>query len=197
MESLQRLINLNTTITIILVAIAVAAIIALGVFVYVRRLRSEKLHKQFGPEYRHALRQYGNERTAEAELAAREKRVRNLEIRPLAPEEQGRFANAWRRTQARFVDEPSRAVSEADHLIKEVMQTRGYPVGDFDQRAADVSVDHPKLVTNYRAGHDIAVRNKSGEATTEDLRQAMMHYRSLFEELVEIEEPATRKEAIQ
>jgi hypothetical protein len=197
MDALQRLINLNTTFTIILVVVAIGAIIALGVFVRMRRHRSERLHKQFGPEYRHALRQYGNERKAETELAAREKRVRKLEIRPLAPEEQARFADAWRKTQAQFVDEPSRAVGEADRLIKEVMNTRGYPVGDFDQRAADISVNHPNVVTNYRAGREIAARNKSGEATTEDLRQAMMHYRSLFEELVEVAEPVTSKEAIQ
>lgn len=94
------------------------------------------------------------------------------------------------------MDEPSKAVSEADGLIKEVMQTRGYPVGDFDQRTADISVDHPNVVTNYRAGRAIAARNSKGEATTEDLRQAMVHYRSLFEELLEIAEPATSKEAI-
>ena len=118
-----------------------------------------------------------------------------MEIRALAPEERNRFAEAWKRTQARFVDEPSRAVGEADGLVKEVMQTRGYPMGDFEQRAADVSVDHPNVVTDYRAAHDIAARNKSGKATTEDLRQAMVHYRSLFEELLETAEPATRKEA--
>jgi len=103
----------------------------------------------------------------------------------LASEEQSRFAEAWKRTQARFVDEPSRAVDEADGLIKEIMQTRGYPVGDFEQRAADVSVDHPNVVTDYRAARNIAARNNSGKATTEDLRQAMVHYRSLFEELLE------------
>src|SRR5205085_8055570 len=109
----------------------------------------------------------------EAELAAREKRVRKLEIRSLTQEEQSRFADVWRNTQARFVDEPSKAVSEADGLIKEVMQTRGYPVGDFDQRAADVSVDHPNVVTNYRAGREISVRNYSGNATTAYLRRVL------------------------
>jgi len=102
----------------------------------------------------------------------------------------------WRKTQARFVDEPSKAVGEADGLMKKVMQTRGYPVGDFEQRAADISVNYPNVVTNYRAGHEIAARNNSGEATTEDLRQAMLCYHSLFEELVEISEPTTSKEAI-
>jgi hypothetical protein len=139
--------------------------------------------------------QYGDQRKAEAELAAREKRVRKLEIRPLRPAEHSRFAEAWQKTQARFVDEPSQAVRDADALVKEVMQARGYPVGDFEQRAADVSVDHPNVVLNYRGAHDIVARNNSGNATTEDLRQALVHYRSLFEELLEPTQTATRKEA--
>ena len=173
---------MNTTALIIL-AVVVAGI-AVGAFLFVRRLRSENLRKQFGPEYKRAVDQYGDQRKAEAALAAREERVRKLEIRGLTTEEQHRFEDAWKRTQARFVDEPSAAVGEADGLVKELMQARGYPVGDFEQRAADVSVDHPNVVTNYRAAHDIATRNKSGKATTEDLRQAMVHYRSLFEELL-------------
>jgi hypothetical protein len=179
----------NTTTIVILTAVVAVILIALGLIVVLWRRRSRKLQQRFGPEYKHAVRQYGDAHKAEAELAAREKRVRKLEIRPLTNEEQSRFAEVWRKTQARFVDEPSKAVSEADELIKEVMQTRGYPVGDFDQRAADISVDHPNVVTNYRAGREIAARNKSGEATTEDLRQAMMYYRSLFEEMTEATEP--------
>jgi hypothetical protein len=171
----------------------VVVLIAFGLFIVMRRRRSQNLSEQFGPEYKHVVKQYGDPRKAEAELAAREKRVRKLEIRALAPEEQNRFAEAWRGTQTRFVDEPSKAVSEADGLIKEVMQTRGYPVGDFDQRTADISVDHPNVATNYRAGRAIAERNSKGEATTEDLRQAMVHYRSLFEELLDTTEP-TKKE---
>jgi nitrogen fixation-related uncharacterized protein len=185
----------NTT-TIVILAGVLIILIALGLMALLWRRRSRRLQEQFGPEYKHAVRKYGDARKAEAELAAREKRVRKLEIRPLKQEEQSRFAEVWRKTQARFVDEPSKAVSEADGLIKEVMQTRGYPLGEFDQRAADISVDHPNVVTNYRAGRKIAARNKSGEATTEDLRQAMVHYRSLFEELTEVAEPATTKEAI-
>jgi hypothetical protein len=185
----------NTT-TLVILGIVVVVLIACGAFVVMRWRRSQILRKQFGPEYKQAVRQYGDERKAEAELVAREKRVHKLQIRPLTHEEQGRFAEMWRRSQARFVDEPSKAVGEANGLIKEVMQARGYPVGDFDQRAADISVDHPNVVTNYRAGREIAARNASGEATTEDLRQAMMHYRSLFEELAEVTEPVTNKEAI-
>ena len=126
-----------------------------------------------------------NQRKAEAELAEREKRVRKLDIRGLTRDEQTRFANNWKKTQGHFVDAPSPAVSEADSLVKELMLARRYPVGEFEQRAADISVDHPDVVNNYRNAHEIAERNKSGKATTEDLRQAMVHYRSLFEELLE------------
>jgi hypothetical protein len=182
-KSVARGKAMNTTTLIIFVLLAV--LIAIGVFFYIRGRRSEKLRKQFGPEYKRALDQYGDQRKAEAELAAREKRVRKLDIRSLTAEEQNRFADNWKRTQALFVDEPSRAVDEANSLVKELMQTRGYPVGDFEQRAANISVDHPNVVTNYRAARDIGERSKSGKATTEDLRQAMMHYRSLFEELLE------------
>src|SRR5207248_19149 len=133
---------------------------------------------------------------AEAELAEREKRVRKLDIRGLTTDEQNRFVDNWKKTQARFVDGPSPAVSEADGLVKELMLARRYPVGEFEQRAADVSVDHPDVVNNYRNAHEIAERNKSGKATTEDLRQAMVHYRSLFEELLETAaaEPSNRSE---
>ena len=191
-----RRFNVNTTTIVIFAGVLAVILVALGLIVLLWRRRSRRLQEQFGPEYKHAVRKYGDARKAEAELAAREKRVRKLELRPLTQDEQSRFAEVWKKAQARFVDEPSKAVGEADGLIKEVMQTRGYPVGDFDQRAADVSVDHPNVVTNYRRGREIAARNKSGDATTEDLRHAMMHYRSLFEELVEVEEPVTSKEAI-
>jgi hypothetical protein len=182
----------NTTAIVIIVIVAIA--IAVGAFVYIRRRRSAMLRQQFGPEYKRAVDQYGDQRKAEADLAAREERIRKLEIRVLTAEEQSRFSDAWKKTQSRFVDEPSRAVGDADGLVKEVMQARGYPMGNFEQRAADISVDHSSVVTNYRAAHDIAARNKSGKATTEDLRQAMVYYRSLFEEL--LEQPTTRKEAV-
>jgi hypothetical protein len=181
----------NTTALVILVVIVAA--IAIGAYLFRQRRRSERLRRQFGPEYNRTLDKYGDQGKAEAELTAREKRVRKVEIRVLTAEEQSRFAEAWKQTQAHFVDEPSRAVGEADGLVKEVTQTRGYPVGDFEQRAADISVDHPNVVTDYRAARDIATRNNSGKATTEDLRQAMVHYRSLFEELLETAQP-TRKE---
>ena len=183
-----------STTALIIIAIVIV-LVAIGLFFFWRRRRTENLREQFGPEYKRAVDQYGDQRKAEAELAAREKRVRKLEIRPLRPEEHSRFAEAWQKTQARFVDEPSQAVRDADALVKEVMQARGYPVGDFEQRAADVSVDHPNVVLNYRGAHDIVARNNSGNATTEDLRQAVVHYRSLFEELLEPTQNATRKEA--
>jgi hypothetical protein len=193
--SLTRANGMNTTTAIIFALLAV--LIVVGVFFYIRGRRSEKLRKQFGPEYKRAVDQYGDQRKAEEALAEREKRVRKLDIRGLTAEEQNRFAGSWKRTQALFVDEPSRAVDEANSLVKELMQTRGYPVGDFEQRAADVSVDHPNVVTNYRAARDIAERNKSGKASTEDLRQAMVRYRSLFEELLEAPAVSTQSPATQ
>lgn len=183
---------MNTTAFVIL-AIVIGAI-AVGVFLYLRRRRSENLRKQFGPEYKHAVDQYGDQRKAEAALAEREKRVRKLDIRGLTADEQDRFTDNWKKTQARFVDAPSPAVSEADGLVKELMLARRYPVGEFEQRTADISVDHPNVVNNYRAAREIAQRNKSGKATTEDLRQAMVHYRSLFEELLETAPPTTKEE---
>ncbi|MBV9010317.1 MAG: hypothetical protein JO354_14310 [Verrucomicrobia bacterium] len=180
--------------TAILLLVLIVVVIAVGVFLFLQRRRSDALRQKFGPEYQRAVGQFGDERKAEAELAAREKRVRGLNIRALTSEEHDRFTQAWKQAQARFVDEPSQAAGEADTLVKELMQTRGYPIGDFEQRAADISVDHPNVVNNYRAARDIALRNNAGKATTEDIRQAMVYYRSLFEEL--LAQPATREEAM-
>ena len=185
---------MNTTAILLLVLIVV--VIAVGVLLFIQRRRSAALQKKFGLEYQRAVGEFGDERKAEAELAAHEKRVRSLNIRALTPEEQARFAESWKKAQARFVDEPSQAAADADVLVKELMQTRGYPVGDFEQRAADVSVDHPHVVSNYRAAREIALRNNAGQATTEDIRQAMVHYRSLFEELLETAQPATDREKV-
>jgi hypothetical protein len=182
--------------TAILLVVLILVVIAVGVILYLQRRCSDTLKQKFGPEYQRTAQKLGDERKAEAELAARQKRVRGLHIRPLTPDEQARFAEAWRRAQARFVDEPSQAAADGDVLVKELMQTRGYPVGDFEQRAADISVDHPNVVNNYRAARDIAVRNNAGRATTEDIRQAMVHYRSLFEELLETAQPATHTEKV-
>lgn len=175
---------MNQTLEIIIAVVVIVAIIAIVASVMARRRRSEHLRKQFGPEYEHAIAHEGGRSKAEAELAKREKRVSKLEIRPLEPAARMKFVDQWKDVQARFVDDPARAVADADGLLGQVMTARGYPVADFEQRAGDVSVDHPEVVRNYRAGHDIALRHEQGKATTEDLRQAMIHYRALFDELV-------------
>jgi hypothetical protein len=173
-----------TTETLILLAVIAAVIIAM-VWFATRKRRSDDLREHFGPEYDTAVNEFGGRSQAESELEARRKRVEKLNIRPLGLQDQQRFASSWQATQARFVDEPSEAIVEADRLVGELMQTRGYPVGNFAQRAADISVDHPEVVKNYRAAHDIAMDNERGGASTEDLRQAMVHYKALFEELLE------------
>lgn len=181
--------------SLIILAIVVVAAVALAAFVVSRRRRSEHLRQHFGREYEHALQASGDRGKAESELAEREKRVSKLDIRPLDRIERDRFADRWSEVQQRFVDDPPRAVAFADALLGEVMTARGYPVSDFDQRAGDISVDHPKVVEHYRAGHDIAVRHERGDASTEDLRQAMIHYRALFDDLVGAEVPARQPEA--
>jgi hypothetical protein len=170
----------------LLVAILVViALLALLAFFAGRQRRSRRLQDTFGPEYDRAVEQAGDRRAAEAELQERTERRESFDIVPLEPETRARYLEAWRNTQARFVDEPAEATREADRLITSVMRDRGYPVDDFEQRAADISVDHPQVVDDYRAAHAIAARNARSEATTEDLRQALVHYRSLFEELLE------------
>jgi hypothetical protein len=173
-----------TTETLILLIVLAAVIIAV-VWFATRKRRSDELRDRFGSEYDEAVNEYGGRGEAESELEARRKRVEQLDIRPLGLQDQQRFANSWKATQARFVDEPSATIVDADRLVGELMQARGYPVGNFAQRAADISVDHPDVVKNYRAAHDIAIDNERGAASTEDLRQAMVHYKALFEELLE------------
>jgi hypothetical protein len=167
-------------------AIVVGVIIlAIAAGLSLRKRRTEKLRSQFGSvEYDRTVKEDGSRRHAEAGLKDRNERVESLAIRSLAPGDRVRFVESWRRIQARFVDGPGGAVTEADQLLGDVMSTRGYPVSDFDQRAADISVDHPLVLQNYRTAHEIAVRQARGQASTEDLRQAMIHYRTLFEELV-------------
>jgi hypothetical protein len=171
------------TTTLIIVILAVL-VLGLGAMLLMQRQRSGHLQSRFGPEYDRALEETGDKRKAEAELQERERRVKKLEIKPLEAADQERFTSDWRRVQAEFVDDPMGAMTHADVLLQDVMRTRGYPVENFDQVAADISVDHPSVVQNYRSGHDIAVRHRRGEAGTEDLRQAMIHYRELFDELV-------------
>ena len=172
-----------TAIAIIVIAVLVAAIVAITV---IRRREGERLQDRFGSEYEHQLHEaHGNRAKAEAALLKREKRVEKFDIRPLAPEQRARFADDWRDVQAKFVDDPERSVAEADALLAEVMRARGYPVEDFEQRAGDLSVEHPRLVANYRAAHEIARRHARGEGGTEDLRSAFIGYRALFEELLQ------------
>jgi hypothetical protein len=151
------------------------------------RMRSQRLRQRFGPEYDRTIREEGNLRKAEAALEARARRVAKLHIRPLSAADADRFDSAWRGIQVRFVDDPRGAVTEADRLVGELMAARGYPVGEFEQRVADISVDHPDVVVNYRAAREIAVLHSEGKANTEDLRQAMVHYRALFRDLLETE----------
>jgi len=180
---------------IVLIA-AVIVIIALGAWLYVRKRKSTTagLRQKFGPEYERAVVTHGSERKAEAKLADREKRVEKLNIRDLDCMEHDRFSKRWEAVQFRFVDSPKGAVAEADDLVSSVMKARGYPVSDFEQRAADISVDHPRVLENYRSAHTIALRVGKDEATTEELRTAMIHYRSLFEELVQVPTIVERKE---
>ena len=161
----------------------------MGAFwIFIQRRRSDRLKSRFGPEYDRVIQEHGKRWRAEAVLETREKRVEGLHIRSLTHSDRDHFAQAWHADQARFVDDPKGAVTEADLLVTEVMKARGYPVSTLEQRVADISVDHPHVVENYRAAADIALRHKSGEATTEDLRQAMVYYRKLFEELLETSE---------
>jgi len=175
---------------VIVLLIALVAVIGVAVWLYMRSRRTEHLQSRFGPEYERTLAARGDQRQAERELEDRAERVEHLNIRALTTAERDRYAELWQSVQARFVDDPTGATDEADQLVGEVMATRGYPVGDFEQRAADVSVQHPHVVEHYRAAHTIAVRNGRGDADTEQLRQALMHFRALFEDLLETVTPA-------
>ena len=173
---------------VIVLAAALIVIAATVVWLYLRNRRraTAGLRKKFGSEYDRAVLAHGSERKAESKLEDREKRVEKFKIRDLEPTEHERYSKRWEAIQSRFVDSPKGAVAEADDLVSSVMNARGYPVSDFDQRAADISVDHPRVVENYRSAHEIALRVGKNEATTEELRAAMIHYRSLFEELVQV-----------
>lgn len=168
----------------LLILLAIVAIVIVGGLMIYNRRRSDHLRERFGSEYERQVEEVGSRSKAEADLAEREKRVSKLTIVPLSPADQDRFLDRWTKVQATFVDDPERSIDYADALLAEVMTARGYPISDFDQRAGDISVDHPNVVQHYRAGHDIAVSHSQGKASTDDLRQALIHYRALFEELV-------------
>lgn len=177
------------TLIIVAATVAVCALIGTAVWFAVEKARSRRLRAHFGPEYDRVVQQTHNRNVAEAELENREKRVRTYRIVPLSTQDRANYREAWAAVQNRFVDDPQDAVKEGHGLIFEVMDKRGYPVTNFEQAAADLSVDYPTVVSNYRAATAIASRNRKGEATTEDLRQALVHYRALFQELLET--PAT------
>lgn len=173
----------NPTLLIVAVVVIAAVIVALAWMAQQRRRRTH-LRERFGPEYDRTVTALGTAGKAEAVLADREKRVEKYHIRALTPEERARFADAWTRVQAKFVDDPSAAVTEADRLVNDLMATRGYPMADFDRRAEDLTVEHGNVVHHYRAAREIATRHARNAASTEELRQALVHYRALFSDLL-------------
>jgi hypothetical protein len=189
--------TLTTTELVVIIGVAALLVAGITAFLVDRKRRSERLRAQFGgAEYARAVKQDGNRRDAEARLEERTQRVEGFHVRPLGAADRARFVESWRGVQSRFVDGPAGAVTEADLLLGDVMSTRGYPVSNFGQRAADISVDHPLVLDNYRNAHEIALRQVRGQATTEELRQAMVHYRTLFEELINERDEAVLKAAV-
>ena len=183
--------TIDTQTWIILAAVVALALVAVGAWFY-RKKQSHRLREHFGPEYDRTVNELNSRTKGESELKAREKRVERLDILPLAPLEAARFSEAWKALQGRFVDNPKGVVVQAEQLVRELMEKRGYPMGDFESRAGDISVDHPDVVANYRAAQAIAVRDHQGSADTEELRKAVVHYRALFDELLEVREPSQR-----
>jgi hypothetical protein len=179
--------DISNTTQLVLVAVIFLVIGGLVGMALVRAQRTKRLKERFGPEYERAINEMGDKRQAENELEARVAHVNTLDIRPLTAEEVNRYTLEWQKTQTEFVDEPLTALQKADRLIQEVMKARGYPVEDFEQRAADISVDYPELVTDYRGLHLIAVKEVDEEVGTEEMRQAMVHGRALFENLIKQE----------
>jgi hypothetical protein len=174
-----------TSQALIIIALVILVVIVATVWYFLQKRRTDALRQHYGPEYDRAINQYGERRQAEAALEEREKRVKSLDLHPLSEADRARFSEEWGSIQARFVDDPAGAAGEADLIIGEVMRERGYPMTDFEQRAADVSVDHPDVVSNYRAAHAIADRARKGQASTDELRTALIHYRALFQGLLE------------
>jgi hypothetical protein len=160
------------------------AVIAVAAYLLYQKKQSQRLEHRFGPEYGRAVDELGSRAKAESELRSREKRVEQLNIVPLMPADAARFSQAWKDLQSNFVNDPKGVMLQADRLVRELLIKRGYPMTDFERRAADISVDHPAVVSNYRAAQAIVAR--AGEATTEDLRKAVVHFRALFDELLEV-----------
>jgi len=180
--------NTNSSLTwvVLLIIVAVVGAAAWLIAREQRRKQSLRLRQRFGPEYGRVVAEKGNQAKAESELIERQRRVERLKIIPLTPADAARFRQAWDTLQSRFVDNPKGVVVEADDLVRELMVKRGYPMGDFEHRAADISVDHPELVDTYRSARSIATRDKQGQASTEELRKAVVYYRALFDELLEV-----------
>ncbi|MBT2301798.1 hypothetical protein J7E70_15155 [Variovorax paradoxus] len=186
----------NTQALLALGIVVILALVALAVYFSYRKRQSRRLAARFGSEYGHAVDELGSRSKAEAELRRREARVEALDIVALAPGEAARFSREWKRLQAEFVDNPAGVVGQADQLVRELMQQRGYPMGDFEHRAADISVDHPDVVSNYRAAQEIRARNLRGEVDTEELRKAVVHYRALFDELLEVRPEVDQRQSM-
>jgi hypothetical protein len=173
------------TVTSIVILIGVLIIVAAVGLYLLQQRRSRRLRSHFGPEYDRAVREHGSPSKAEQALRAREKRMEKVHVHPLSAPERDRFADQWHEIQARFVDDPAGSIREADRLVYDVMLARGYPMSDFERRAEDISVDHPHVVKNYRSAHEIAMSEQEGKASTEDLRQGLVYYRDLFDDLIE------------
>jgi hypothetical protein len=183
----------NTQTILILAVLAVATLLAAWWIVVTRR---KQLKEQFGPEYDRVVREAGTPLRAESELLARERRVSRYKVRPLTPDEHRDFTERWRRVQARFVDDPSGALAASDRLVTELMEARGYPTSDFNRRTEDLTVDHASVIDHYRDAHTIAERHARQPVATEELRQALIHYRALFDDLLEVQ-PEKHRERIQ
>jgi len=179
----MHLTTLNPVMLVLIVCLVLA--VGIAVWMYMQKKQTQQLRSKFGPEYDKAVGEHRDRGHAESELQKREKRVAKFHIHPLKAEDRTRYGEDWRREQSLFVDDPRAAVNHADTLVQDIMQRRGYPVGDFDQNATDLSVDHPLVVENYRIAHEIAQRQGQGLGTTEDLRKAMISYRALFEDLLD------------
>jgi hypothetical protein len=184
---------MNTGQLIVLLVIAAIAVVGgVAAWMYTQRRRTEELAGQYGPEYQRVVEEHGDRRKAEEELVGRRERVDALEIRPLDPDRARGFRDRWLKVQAQFVDQPDQSILDADRLVGEVMEERGYPVGDFERQAEDVSVDHPRVVEHYRAAHLVAERHSRDPVDTEQLRRAMVNYRALFDDLLETERTPTQ-----
>ena len=186
---------MNSTTVMVIVAVVVLIVVIALISMIVRRGKSQRLKSRFGPEYERTVQETGNRTKAEKDLESRQKRREQLEIKPLDPGLRERYAREWQQVQADFVDAPSDAVRRADQLITQVMRERGYPTDNFEQRSSDVSVDHPGVVEDYRAAHKISMANRENHASTEDLRLAMKHYRSIFDDLLGKSETGRESEA--